>query len=78
MLNPIHFRQLDILWGAHTLDRFARHNSFQLPRFCSPIDGGALRPKLFHALTVSWGGETIGWSPPGVPYSQGYQSHETG
>ena len=35
MLNPVHFCQLDILWGPHTVDHFASHNSFQLPRFCS-------------------------------------------
>ena len=35
MLNPLHSHQLDILWGPHTVDRFASHNSFQLPRFCS-------------------------------------------
>lgn len=35
MLNPIHFRELDALWGPHTVDRFASFNSKQLPRFCS-------------------------------------------
>ena len=50
MLNPIHFRQLDKLWGPHSVDR----NSFQLPEFCP---GGALGPKLLMLLLAVGGGE---------------------
>ena len=61
MLNPVHFRQLDILWGPHTVDRFASHNSFQLPRFCSRW--WCPGTETVDAFTVGREGKTIGWSP---------------
>ena len=62
MLNPVHFRQLDILWGPHTVDRFASHNSFQLPRFCSRW--WCPGTETVDAFTVSWGGENNWLVPP--------------
>ena len=62
MLNPVHFRQLDILWGPHTVDRFASHNSFQLPRFCSRW--WCPGTEAVDAFTVSWGGENNWLVPP--------------
>ena len=50
MLNPIHFRQLDKLWGPHSVDR----NYFQLPGFCH---SGAFGPKLLMLLMAVRGGE---------------------
>ena len=72
MLNPVHFRQLDILWGPHTVDRFASHNSFSCPGFV--LDGGVLGPKLLMLLPSAGEGETIGWSPqsslfPGLSFT---------
>ena len=62
MLNPFLFRQLDILWGPHTVDRFASHNSFQLPRFCSRW--WCPGTETVDAFTVSWGGENNWLVPP--------------
>ena len=62
MLNPSHFRQLDDLWGPHTIDRFASHNSFQIARFSSRWwCPGA---EVIDAFTVDWGRENNWLVPP--------------
>lgn len=62
MLNPLHFAALDILWGPHTVDRFASFNTRQIPRFCSRW----LSPctETVDAFTVSWKGENNWMFPP--------------
>ena len=58
MLNPIHFQELDSLWGPHTVDQFASLNSKQLPRFCAKwqCPGG----EGVDAFTLDWRGRTTG------------------
>ena len=62
MLNPLHFAALDILWGPHTVDRFATFRTRQIPRFCSRW----LNPctETVDAFTVSWEGENNWIFPP--------------
>ena len=62
MLNSVLFRQLDILWGLHTVDHFASHNSFQLSRFCSRW--WCPGTETVDAFTVSWGGGDNWLVPP--------------
>lgn len=62
MLNPSHFRQLDDLWGPHTIDRFASHNSFQIARFCSRW--WCPGTEVIDAFTVDWGRENNWLVPP--------------
>lgn len=62
MLNPVHFLELDQLWGPHTVDCFASFNSKQLPKFysrwfcpgCAGID----------AFTLDWSGDNNWLVPP--------------
>ena len=62
MLNPIHFQELDSLWGPHTVDLFASLNSKQLPHFCAkwlcPVCEGV------DAFTQDWRGENNSLVPP--------------
>ena len=64
MLNPNIFAALDLLWGPHTIDRFATFRTRQIPRFCSrwpnPCTEGV------DAFTLSWSGENNWIFPP--PY----------
>ena len=62
MLNPTHFAALDILWGPHTVDRFASFETRQIPRFCSKW----LSPctEAVDAFTVNWQGENNWIFPP--------------
>ena len=62
MLNPLHFAALDIVWGPHTVDRFATFRTRQIPRFCSRW----LNPctETVDAFTVSWEGENNWIFPP--------------
>ena len=52
MLNTNIFAAFDILWGPHTVDRFASFCSRQIPRcnskWLSPATEG------IHAFTISW------------------------
>ena len=62
MLNPAHFAELDVLWGPHSVDRFASLNSNELSRFCSrwlcPGCEGV------DAFTLDWTGENNWLVPP--------------
>ena len=62
MLNPEHFRELDAPWGPHSVDRFASHRSFQLPRFCSWW--WCPGTETVDAFTVSWEGDNNWLVPP--------------
>lgn len=62
MLNPAHFRELDMLWGPHTIDRFASYNSKQLPRFCARWQCPGC--EAVDSFTVSWEGENNWIVPP--------------
>ena len=58
MLNPEVFMHLDKAWGPHTVERFARFQNCQLPRFnsrCWNPDSEAV-----DAFTVDWRGE-VNW-----------------
>lgn len=62
MLNPVHFQELDILWGPHTVDRFSSYNSKQLVRFCSrwPCPGC----EVVDSFTVDWKNDNNWMVPP--------------
>ena len=62
MLNPTYFAALDILWGAHTVDRFSSFKTRQIPRFNSRW----LNPctEAVDAFTVNWVGENNWIFPP--------------
>lgn len=54
-LNPVVFKQLDERFGPHTVDRFARRATTQLPRFWSRFaEPGA---EGINSLTADWSGE---------------------
>ena len=61
-LNPQHFKELDELWGPHTVDRFASHRSAQLPRFCSRW--WCPGTETVDAFTVSWEDDNNWLVPP--------------
>ena len=61
-INPDVFAWLDLLWGPHTVDRFADYDNCQLPRFNSRCwNPGS---KAVYAFTVNWSGENNWWCPP--------------
>ena len=62
MLNPAHFRELDMLWGPHTIDRFASFNSKQLPRFCARWQCPGC--ETVDSFTVGWDDENNWIVPP--------------
>ncbi len=63
-LNRLVFHNLDVMWGPHTIDRFASYYNAQTNRFdsrywnpgCSAVD----------TFTCSWADENNWWCPP--PY----------
>ena len=61
-INPLVFKQIDLLRGPHSVDRFASHLNAQLPgfnsRFLCP------RAEAVDAFTVNWSGENNWWCPP--------------
>ena len=62
MLNPLLFRELDSLWGPHTVDRFADGYNCQLPHFnsCYWCPGS----EAIDSFTCDWGNENNWWCPP--------------
>ena len=46
MLNPVVLQELDIMWGPHTIDRFADVHNRQLERFNSCYWSQQLTPSL--------------------------------
>ena len=61
-INPLVFKQIELLWGPHTVDRFASHLNAQLPRFNSWFL--CPRAEAIDAFTVDWSGENNWWCPP--------------
>ena len=67
-LIPRFFRMLDMLWGPHTVDRFASADN------CQPLSGrfaGRFCSQFFHpaalwvdALSVPWSGDEVNWLFP--------------
>ena len=62
MLSPQVFKELDNVWGPHTLDGFASHTTKQLHRFCSRW----WNPECLavDAFTLKWEEENVWLSPP--------------
>ena len=61
-INALVFKQIELLWGPHTVDRFASHSNVQLPHFNSRfLCPGA---EALDAFTVHWSGENNWWCPP--------------
>ncbi len=61
-LNPAVFWQLDLLWGPHTIDRFADDSNAQIPRFDSRW--WCPRTEAVDTFTRNWRGENNWWVPP--------------
>ena len=61
-INPEVFTWLDVIWGPHTVDRFADCHNCQLPRFNSRCwNPGA---EAVDTFTTNWNGENNWWCPP--------------
>ena len=61
-LNPVVFKELDRLWGPHTVDKFANWCNNQVPRFNSRYYcPGA---EAIDAFTCDQGHDTNWWCPP--------------
>lgn len=58
-INPMVFNALDVMWGPHTVDRFANRDNAQLERFNSRYWNPGT-----DAFTVDWAGENNWWCPP--------------
>ena len=56
------FHRLDLIWGPHTVDRFANVNNRQLERFNSRFWDP--ETEAVDAFTVDWGDDTNWWCPP--------------
>ena len=65
MLSPQVFKELDKVWGPHTMDCFASHTTKQLHRFCSSW----WNPECLavDAFTLKWEEENLWLSPPFYP-----------
>ena len=62
MLNPIVFHELDIMWGPHTIDRFADVHNRQLERFNSRYWSPGT--EAVDTFTCDWGNDNNWWCPP--------------
>jgi len=62
MLNPVIFRELDALWGPHTIDQFANCCNNQLPH--SNDRHYCLGAEAIGAFTCDWYHENNWWCPP--------------
>ena len=62
MVHPWIFHQLDLMWGPHTVDRFASIDNRQLERFNSRFWNP--ESEAVDAFTVNWGDDTNWWCPP--------------
>ena len=63
MIHPVIFRQLDSMWGPHTIDRFASMSTTQLPRYNSRFLDPATRGVDALAQT-DWACENNYVNPP--------------
>ena len=61
-LNPMIFKELDRVWGPHTIDRFADWCNNQVPRFNSRYYCPGT--EAIDAFTCDWGHDTNWWCPP--------------
>ena len=62
MVHPMILHQLDLLWGPHTVDRFANVNNRQLEYFDSRFWDP--ETEAVDAFTVDWGDDINWWCPP--------------
>ena len=62
MVHPMIFHQLDLLWGPHTVNRFANVNNRQLEHFNSRFWDP--ETEAVDAFTVYWGDDINWWYPP--------------
>ena len=61
-IHPTVFQQLELLWGSHTINRFANHLNNQLPRFNSRFWNPY--SETVDAFTCNWVGESNWLCPP--------------
>ena len=61
-LDPSVFAVLNVLWGPHSVDRFASSYNTQLVRFNSCFASPGT--EAVDAFTVDWQGENYWWCPP--------------
>ena len=62
-INATVFRQIDALWGPHTVDRLASYYNAQLPRFNTRFWNP--NTEAVDTFTVNWSGE-VNWCCPPV------------
>ena len=62
MVHPAVFAQLDLMWGPHTVDRFANASNRQLERF--NLRFWEAETEAVDAFTSNWQGEVNWWCPP--------------
>ena len=62
MLNPAVFQELEVMWGPHTIDRFADMHNRQLERFNSRYWSPGTEP--VDAFTCDWSSVNNWWCPP--------------
>ena len=61
-LSPLSFYRIDLVWGPHTVDRFANHVNAKLPRFNSRFwNPGS---EGIDAFVMNWDGENNYACPP--------------
>ena len=52
---PLSFHRIDLVWGPHSIDRFANHLNAKLPRFNSRFSN--LGAEGIDAFVMDWAGE---------------------
>ena len=61
-LSPLSFHHIDLVWGPHSVDRFANHENAKLPRFNSRFwNPGS---EGIDAFVMDWRGENNYACPP--------------
>ena len=60
-LNPLAFKELDKMWGPHTIDRFADWCNHQVPCFNSRYYCPGTEP--IDTFPCDWGHDTNWWCP---------------
>lgn len=59
---PLSFHRIDLVWGPHSIDRFANHLNAKLPRFNSRFSNPGAEG--IDAFVMDWAGENNYVCPP--------------
>ena len=63
-LSPLSFQHIDLVWGPHSVDRFANHVNAKLPRFNSRFWNPGSEGIHVDAFVMDWHGENNYACPP--------------